>query len=182
MVKEPIAGRVKTRLGQEIGMTTAAWWFRHQTRSLIRRLRDPRWQLVLAVSPDCRGMNSRFWPADLPRFAQGGGDLGARMKRVFDGLPRGPVLITGADVPGIEKAHIFRGFRALGQCDAVIGPASDGGYWSIGLKRSHPTPAGLFENVRWSTEFALADTISTLKGLRVARIDTLSDVDTAADL
>ena len=50
MVKEPRPGRVKTRLGRDIGMVGAAWWFRHQTRSLIRRLRDPRWQIVLAVA------------------------------------------------------------------------------------------------------------------------------------
>ena len=49
MVKEPRPGRVKTRLGRDIGLTTAAWWFRHQTRRLIRRLTDPRWDLILAV-------------------------------------------------------------------------------------------------------------------------------------
>ena len=52
MVKQSRAGRAKTRLGHEIGMTTAAWWYRHQTRRLLRRLSDPRWQLVLAVTPD----------------------------------------------------------------------------------------------------------------------------------
>jgi glycosyltransferase A (GT-A) superfamily protein (DUF2064 family) len=52
MVKEPVPGRVKTRLGRGIGMVPAAWWFRHQTARLIRRLEDPRWELVLAVTPD----------------------------------------------------------------------------------------------------------------------------------
>ena len=70
MVKEPHPGRVKTRLGRDLGMVGAAWWFRHQTAKLLRRLRDPRWDLVLAVSPDAEGLASRVWPADLPRFAQ----------------------------------------------------------------------------------------------------------------
>jgi glycosyltransferase A (GT-A) superfamily protein (DUF2064 family) len=59
MVKAPRPGRVKTRLGRGIGMGAAAWWYRHQTRTLIRRLRDPRWQIVLAVSPDREGLASR---------------------------------------------------------------------------------------------------------------------------
>ena len=52
MVKEPRPGRVKTRLGRDIGMTAAAWWFRHQTHKILRQLQDPRWELILAVSPD----------------------------------------------------------------------------------------------------------------------------------
>ena len=59
MLKEPHPGRVKTRLGRGLGMVGAAWWFRHQTGGLLRRLQDPRWELMLAVSPDVEGMNSR---------------------------------------------------------------------------------------------------------------------------
>ncbi|MEY8838791.1 hypothetical protein AB9K41_07140, partial [Cribrihabitans sp. XS_ASV171] len=80
MVKEPRPGRVKTRLGAEIGMSAAAWWFRHQAAALLRRLRDPRWQIRLAVSPDLVIL-SPAWPPDLPRLPQGRGDLGARMAR-----------------------------------------------------------------------------------------------------
>ena len=67
-LKEPHPGRVKTRLGRDIGMTAAAWWFRHQSTRLIRRLGgDRRWQTVLAVSPDHEGLASRVWPSRLPR-------------------------------------------------------------------------------------------------------------------
>jgi glycosyltransferase A (GT-A) superfamily protein (DUF2064 family) len=52
MVKEPVSGRVKTRLGRDIGMVSAAHWFRLQALTAIRRLDDPRWDLVLAVTPD----------------------------------------------------------------------------------------------------------------------------------
>ena len=71
MVKEPRPGRVKSRLGRDIGMVAAAWWFRHQVARLLRDVEDPRWQVVLAVSPDHAGLNSRVWPAHLPRVAQG---------------------------------------------------------------------------------------------------------------
>jgi len=182
MVKEPHPGRVKTRLGREIGMTRAAWWFRHQTKRLLRRLDDPRWDLTLAVSPDHEGLQSRIWPAHLPRVAQGRGDLGDRMGRLLRGLPRGPVCIVGGDIPGITPAHIARAFAALGNHEAVLGPAPDGGYWLVGMKRVAPPPATLFQGVRWSSEHTLSDTLDTLPGPRVALVDTLNDVDEAADL
>ena len=182
MVKEPRPGRVKTRLGREIGHLDAARWFRRQSLALLRRLRDPRWRLVLAVAPDAEGLRSRIWPADLPRIPQGPGDLGRRMGRLLRGLPPGPACVVGADVPGVDAARIAEAFRALGRADAVLGPATDGGYWLVGLRRTSRAPATLFEGVRWSTPHALADTLATMPGLRVARAATLADVDTAADL
>jgi len=182
MVKEPRAGRVKTRLGAGIGMTNAAWWFRHQSRALLRRLDDPRWQIVLAVSPDREGLCSRFWPSQLLRVAQGGGDLGQRMARILFGFRHSPTIIIGADIPAIQKHHIERAFAALGQSDVVIGPAKDGGFWLIGMKRAIGRRRAQFGDVRWSTGDAMADTLATLSGANVAFIDTLNDVDTAADL
>ncbi|WP_298853576.1 TIGR04282 family arsenosugar biosynthesis glycosyltransferase [uncultured Ruegeria sp.] len=182
MVKEPHPGRVKTRLGRDIGMVGAAWWFRHQARSLIRRLRDPRWQVVLAVSPDQEGLTSRVWPGDLPRAAQGRGDLGDRMRRMLQGMPKGPVCLIGADIPGISRAHIARAFDALGRSQMVFGPAPDGGYWLIGAQRFAPLPRGLFRDVRWSTEHALADTLASIPNCRVSLLGHLRDVDTVADL
>lgn len=182
MVKEPRPGRVKTRLGRDIGMVGAAWWFRHQTGSLIRRLRDPRWRIVLAVSPDQQGHVSRVWPADLPRVPQGRGDLGDRMGRMLRIAPKGPVCLIGADIPGITRGHVARAFRALGRSQWVFGPAPDGGYWLVGAQRTAALPTGLFQDVRWSTEHALADTLASVPGGRIAMLDHLRDVDTLADL
>ncbi|MET4128268.1 TIGR04282 family arsenosugar biosynthesis glycosyltransferase [Roseovarius sp. MBR-6] len=182
MVKEPRPGRVKTRLGRDLGMTAAAWWFRHQVARLLRRIEDPRWRLILAVSPDRAGLTSRVWPAHLPRVPQGAGDLGDRMGRLFRSLPPGPVCIIGADIPGIERHHIARAFASLGRHDAVIGPAPDGGYWLIGLRRTAAVPARLFEGVRWSGPHARTDTLRSLGPARVALTDTLRDVDEARDL
>jgi len=182
MLKEPRPGRVKTRLGRGIGMVPAAWWFRHQSLQLLRRVADPRWRLVLAVSPDAEGLASRVWPAHLPRIPQGRGDLGDRMARVFRRLPPGPVCIIGADIPGIDRGHVARAFAELGRHEAVIGPAPDGGYWLIGLRRSRAVPARLLKAVRWSGPHARADTLAGLRDHRVALIDTLSDLDEARDL
>jgi uncharacterized protein len=181
MVKEPRAGRVKTRLARDIGGVAAAWWFRHQTARLLRRLRDPRWRLVLAVAPD-GAQTSRAFPHDLTRWAQGGGDLGARMARVLRRAAPGPVCLIGADIPGITLTEVWRAFRALGDHDAVFGPAPDGGFWLIGLKHPRCAPPGFFRGVRWSTGTALAEARATLPGRRVVHVATLSDVDTADDL
>ncbi|MCI5098480.1 MAG: TIGR04282 family arsenosugar biosynthesis glycosyltransferase [Rhodobacteraceae bacterium] len=182
MVKVPRPGRVKTRLGKGIGMVAAAWWFRHQTRTLMRRLRDPRWQIVLAVSPDAEGLCFRGWPGDLPRMAQGQGSLGDRMARALRSAPPGRVCLIGADIPGIRRHHIARAFATLGQHDAVFGPAPDGGYWLVGLKQAGRIPAGLFDKVRWSSSHALSDSMASLPGKRIALVDQLRDVDTAKDL
>lgn len=181
MVKVPRPGRVKTRLGRDIGLVPAAWWFRHQSTRLIRRLRDPRWELVLAVAPDAEGLRSRAWPADLPRHPQGRGDLGARMARLLRAAP-GPACLVGADIPGLDRRHVARGFALLGGSDAVFGPATDGGFWLIGATHPRRLPRRALAGVRWSGEHALRDSIATLPGWRVALCDELADVDTAADL
>ncbi len=180
MVKEPHPGRVKTRLGRDIGMVTAAWWYRHQVRSVLRRLRDPRWQLVVAVTPDSEGFMSRVWPPDLPRIPQGSGDLGERMTRALGATP-GPTLLIGSDIPGVDRQHVAAGFSALGRARSVIGPADDGGFWMIGLLHPQRPPKGLFRGTRWSHSETLADALPTLPR-PIAMVDALADVDTAADL
>lgn len=181
MLKVPRPGRVKTRLGKDIGMTAAAWWFRHQVTALLRRIEDPRWDVVLAVSPDSDGLRSRVWPAHFDRWPQGHGNLGDRMIRMMR-RARGPVCVIGADIPGIDRAHIARAFASLGAHDAVFGPAPDGGYWLIGAKTGSKLPKTALDGVRWSSSFALSDSARALAPRRVAFVQTLADVDTVDDL
>lgn len=182
MLKQPRAGRVKTRLGRGIGMVGAAWWFRHQVARLLRRIEDPRWQVVLAVSPDPAALGGREWPAHFVKVPQGQGDLGDRMARLLRSMPPGPVCVIGGDIPGITRAHVARAFAALGGHEAVFGPAPDGGYWLVGLKRVAAIPATLFQGVRWSSPHTLDDSIASLPGRRIAFVDVLQDVDEASDL
>ncbi|EDZ42369.1 MAG: glycosyltransferase [Planktotalea sp.] len=182
MVKEPHPGRVKTRLGRDIDLTASAWWFRHQVGALLRRIEDPRWDTILAVAPDVEGLTSRIWPAHLPRVAQGRGDLGHRMSRLLRGLPNGLVCIIGADIPDITRPRIAEAFNALGNHEAVFGPAPDGGYWLIGMKRARPPRADILTDVRWSSEHALTDSARSLGDVSIAYVATLRDVDTVDDL
>ncbi|MCT4559095.1 MAG: TIGR04282 family arsenosugar biosynthesis glycosyltransferase [Pelagimonas sp.] len=181
MVKQPRAGRVKTRLGRDMGMTAAAWWFRHQVAGLLRRIRDPRWTILLAVAPDT-AVHSGDWPRDVPRVAQGHGDLGARMKRALRAAPPGPVCLIGGDVPGVTRQVIAQAFEALKGQDAVFGPAEDGGFWLVGVRNARAVPERLFHGARWSTECALLDTVASIPGARIDYATTLNDVDTVADL
>ena len=181
-VKAPRHGAVKTRLARDVGATAAAAFYRATTAALLRRLgRDPRWRLSLAVTPDLDAAGAGFWPAGIPRLAQGGGDLGRRMERALRAPPSGPVVVVGSDIPAIRAGHVARAFAALGSHDAVFGPAVDGGYWLVGMKR-RPWAVGVFAGVRWSSPHALADTLANLAGRRVLLLDRLRDVDTGADL
>lgn len=184
MAKQPLIGRVKTRLARDIGHAEALRFFRSASESLIRRVgRDPRWQTVIAVSPDRAVHETGIWPEDLPRVGQGEGDLGHRMGSLFRDLPPGPVIIIGADIPAIGKKQVAAAFDALGRSDTVIGPAEDGGYWLIGMKR-RPRVREIFEGVRWSSEHAMEDTLKNIRRqkMSVTTLERLRDVDTGADL
>lgn len=182
MAKRPAAGRVKRRLARDIGDVGAARFSRATLAHTILRLgADPRWRTYLAVAPDTSLMSSG-WPsgANIVRIPQGGGDLGRRMQRLFDSLPPGPVIIVGSDIPRIRPAHIARAFKLLGSADAVFGPASDGGYWLVGMKRA-PRCLRPFDGVPWSTSTALDVTLSNLRGRIIAFAPILRDVDRGED-
>lgn len=180
-VKEPRLGHVKTRLARDIGSVAATWWYRHQLARLVRRLNDPRWTITLCVSPDT-ALTSRALP-DAERHPQGDGGLGDRMRRAFETIPSGPMVLIGSDVPDITPTLIAQAFRMLGHKDSVFGPAPDGGYWLVGMKRQAcPLPPRLFENVRWSTEHALIDTLASVHPATIGYVAELQDVDTLADL
>lgn len=180
-LKAPIAGRVKTRLGADIGMGRASALFRVMTKRTIAETRKGGWQTVLAVDPLVAGFR-HLWPPTLRRIGQGNGDLGQRMKYAMDQIADGPVIVIGADAPDMRVRHLKAAFDALRAADAVFGPADDGGYWLVGLSRRRAAP-DLFDGVRWSTKHALKDTVKSLpKYFQVALIDQLCDVDTRDDL
>jgi glycosyltransferase A (GT-A) superfamily protein (DUF2064 family) len=104
------------------------------------------------------------------------------MVRVFTALPPGQAIIVGSDIPELRAHHVACAFRTLGSHDAVFGPASDGGYWLVGLRRSRPLPRALFQGVRWSSPHTLADSRATLpKTWSVASAALLDDIDDAED-
>jgi len=180
--KAPRMGRVKTRLGRDIGPVAATRFYRRTVAGVLGRLgRGKRWQCWLALSPDKATGDKPFWPDSFSALKQGGGDIGARMGRALAAMPPGPVVIIGTDVPAIRPHHIEAAFKALGRHDVVFGPAGDGGYWLVGARRSPRTPE-LFKHVRWSSKHTLADSLAKAEQnqLKVALLETLNDVDDGA--
>lgn len=181
-LKAAKAGRVKTRLGRAIGIGRAAALFRHMSAATLAEAGKGPWRKIIAVDPPGEVLHWRGWPHDFERLAQSRGDLGARMKAAMCAVPGGPVVIVGADAPAMRARHIREAFAALGSADAVFGPASDGGYWLIGLARRRSAPH-LFANVRWSSRHALADTIASLPpAFTTEYLSTLRDIDEPDDL
>jgi hypothetical protein len=144
----------------------------------LRRLAgDRRWDLRIAVTPDRSRRHARHWRRGIAVFPQGGGDLGQRMRRALTAPLPGPVVLVGGDIPALGAGQIAAAFRLLGTHDLVFGPAADGGFWLVGARR-RPNLPPLFERVRWSTPYALTDTLAGLpRGVAVGFAETLEDVD-----
>ena len=176
--RQPRYGVGKRRLAADVGDLEALRFARGALERLRRTLgADPRWTLWLAVSPD----RPTGWAAPARVIAQGPGDLGDRLSRVVHALPPGPIVILGADTPTVTREDVADAFAALGSHDAVFGPARDGGYWLIGLRR-RPRQHLPFDAVRWSTEHALADTLAAMDGRTVALLRLQEDVDDGPSL
>lgn len=194
-VRAPQIGAVKRRLAKDIGAFAAWQFYRRTTAELLRRVGDPRWRCWLAVTPDRLATGTRFWGTRFwgarfragrySGFGQGPGDLGRRMAAPVRGLPPGPVVIIGSDIPELRRGHVADAFANLSTVDFVFGPAADGGYWLIGCKRRvmhEDLRRTLFRGVRWSTRHALEDTLANVPPHRsVALLETLHDIDTGED-
>ena len=180
-IKNPVLGRVKTRLAETVGKARALEIY----RLLLAHTR----RVALAVEVDRLLYYSRYidradeWPAPpFQKFRQEGADLGARMADAFDRTLRDyeKAVLIGSDCAELTPAILRTAFRRLDEYDLVIGPAVDGGYYLIGLR--HPTPA-LFRQMTWSTAEVLSETLQRAEGLGKSsyRLPELSDIDTEAD-
>ena len=177
-VRAPVYGSGKRRLARDIGDGAAFRFERLMLARLLRRLgHGGRWQLRIAVTPDRAIHRRRLWPYGQAVIEQGGGDLGTRMQRALAGCPPGPAVLVGADIPALGPDHIAAAFDLLGRHDLVFGPAGDGGFWLVGVRRSPCLPV-LFRKVRWSSPHALEDALAGLPArVSVGFAAALEDVD-----
>ena len=182
-VKAPRFGTVKTRLAHTLGDQAACGIYKALLASVFNTFSTfP--NLQVRFSPD--DALSEIAPWLRPGWAahpQGPGDLGQRMLRAFAhsfGCGMSKVIIIGSDCPEITLRDIDQASEALSSHGLVLGPATDGGYWLIGLAKSEPA---LFEEITWSSRHVLAETLARAAalGMRVHLLRTLSDIDTAED-
>lgn len=186
-VKAPLPGLVKTRLCPPLSEIEAARLYRafaRDTLGLARGMSDA--TVEVAYAPD-KGFESIDWTRVQPAiqfFYQQGRDLGERLAHAFEkAFSNGTekTVVIGSDIPHIDSETISMAFSRLDLYDAVIGPAQDGGYYLIGLKRAR---AELFQGISWSTDKVFQETVERARQLdvRLARLSTLADIDTFADL
>ena len=182
MAKAPVAGRVKTRLCPPLSADDAA--------RLSAAFALDTWRAAGAVGDAVpllawAGERSDFPPplCSADGFAQAGADLGARIEHAARrGLQqRDRVVIIGSDAPALPPALVRRAATALDDADAVLGPALDGGYYLIGLRRCEP---GLLGELPWSEPGTFAATRARLRerGYTVATLPVWFDVDDAGSL
>lgn len=174
--RAPLYGAVKTRLARDIGAAEAIRFYRRTLFGLVLRLaRDPRFETVIAATPD-GAVTAGIWPKQARVTGQGDGDLGRRMMRVLKSAGARPAVVIGSDIPGITASQMNSAFRALGREPFVLGPARDGGYWLIGAR--HPSRLRLetLDCVRWSSATTMRETIDRLGSVEVLP-QVLDDVD-----
>lgn len=170
----PEAGKAKTRLIPALGAQGAADLHRRLTERTVTTVRATGLPLEIR-STGADPALFREWLGTESVVDQGDGDLGERLARTAERLP---VLLLGADIPGLMPQHLAEAAAALAHHPAVIGPAADGGYWLLGL--AAPMPA-VFRDVAWGTGSVLATTLARLPD-DTPRLETLSDLDTPEDL
>jgi uncharacterized protein len=178
--KQPLPGRVKTRLIPELGAEGAAKTAQRMLNWTVREALATGLAVELCGDPDASGW---YQPkARLELTAQGEGDLGERLSRAARrALQLSPVLLVGSDCPELGRTRLAAAAQSLATHDTVIHPARDGGYVLLGLRRFDPS---LFSGIAWSTAAAAAETIARIAGLgwSLDVRETLRDVDEPADL
>lgn len=187
----PGPGTTKTRLIPALGPEGAAELQRQMTQHTLRQSIPP----LDAVETQIRYTGAdrpalREWLGPDHLYApQGEGNLGDRMARaVEEGFNQayGKVIICGTDCPALSSRHTLEAFEALDSADLVLGPATDGGYYLIGLSLNGAPEhvSSLFEGVEWSTAAVLEQTVRNAEhiGLAVEMLETLADVDEPDDL
>lgn len=190
--KAPIPGQVKTRLSPALTEDEAATLHGSFVLDTLERTKAAAGKFklpidrFLACAPSSSHVFFRIMEArhGVTLLDQQGDDLGARMHQAFAGLfAQGyqRVCLVGTDVPSLPLTHYRDAVEALTRHDLVIGPASDGGYYLIGLTQPCPD---LFTDIPWSTDrvMALTQHKAVEAGLKVVLLPTWSDVDTIDDL
>jgi len=174
IAKEPVPGRVKTRLTPPYTPERAAAIAASALADTLDAVaRTPARRRILALA----GNPGPWLPPCFEVMPQRGDGLDERLANAF-AATGGPTVVIGMDTPQITPAILTDAARRLEDCDAVFGPAADGGFWLLGLRAPDPD---LLLGVPMSRPDTGACQLRRLDGLRVATLGTLVDVDTADD-
>ena len=182
-VRNPVLGQVKTRLAKDIGDERACAIYLQLLEHTIQITRGISFRKFIYYADEVSDYDLWSVPGYTKR-KQNGNDLGERMlnsfKELFEqGFNR--IIIIGSDCLQLQTEHLQEAVVLLESNAAVIGPASDGGYYLLGLTKLYPD---LFVNKPWSTDQVFAKTIYDFNnlGISYALLEELSDIDDITDL
>jgi len=182
-IKNPEIGKVKTRLAKTIGNQKAL--------EVYQLLQERTKKVSLGVNArrflfysNSIAQNDGWIEQEFEKLLQADGNLGERMIDAFRaafaaGMEK--AIIIGSDCFDITPELIELAYQKLNNADVVIGPANDGGYYLIGMKKMQQD---IFQNIEWSTETVFENTINKVvqKGRSYEVLPTLIDIDTEEDL
>jgi rSAM/selenodomain-associated transferase 1 len=182
-VKNSIPGKVKTRIAKDIGDEKALELYnilKQHTADVSSVSDSDKWVFYA----DYIEYNDYFDEAFFVKKQQTDADFGLRMQAAFDeGFTSGhnKIVLVCSDCYELRSDHISEAFKMLDHKEAVLGPALDGGYYLIGLRKMYSV---LFEEKSWSTNSVLSDTIENLNELEISYdlLEPLSDIDLSADI
>ena len=186
-VKMPGESNIKSRLAMTLGNDASVDIYKCFVADIIGTLKKSAYPVIaFYYPPDAGDAASKWLGDDLPRFLQRGVDIGDRMKNAFVssfswGLEK--AVIIGSDIPDLTAEALDEAFLSLNDSDAVIGPASDGGYYLIGFRRETFLP-GVFQKITWGGDSVFSQTMELFgkSGAKVYVLPEHSDVDTIEDL
>lgn len=180
--RNPELGKCKTRLAATIGDRAALDIYKHLLRHTATESLGVSGADKFVYYSDRIG-DDAIWPrTEFQKELQQGPSLGDRMEQAFaTAFSRGykRVVLIGSDLPDLRTADLEQAFKALEEKEVALGPASDGGYYLIGL--TGPIP-GLFEDKPWGTAQVLEHTLSDLSGFQVSLLEEKNDVDRYEDI
>lgn len=179
--RNPELGKTKTRLAKTIGDEAALEIYKFlldHTKEVTQNLTCDK-----AVYYSVKIRENDIWNASVyQKHQQEGADLGERMHNAFqDAFTNNyeKVLIVGSDLYDLNPHHINSAFEKLNSNDVVIGPAEDGGYYLLGMKKLH---SNVFKSKDWGTSTVRKDTLNDLQNVSVHLLETLNDIDVFDDI
>jgi rSAM/selenodomain-associated transferase 1 len=181
--KAPILGGVKNRIAAAVGTHRALEIYQSLLGRVFASL-ECITHVEVRITPDDSSKDFQIHHGQTWNFKpQGRGDLGARLALAFAeafAAKMERVVIIGSDCPEVREEDIHLAWSALEISDVVLGPAVDGGYWLIGLRKPCPN---LFEQIDWSSDKVLQQTLDRAEAndLSVHLLRELSDIDTIED-
>ncbi|WP_341475831.1 TIGR04282 family arsenosugar biosynthesis glycosyltransferase [Christiangramia salexigens] len=178
--KNPVAGKVKTRLAKDLGNEKALkiYEFLLDHSAEITKDLDVDKQVFYSESV----IEQDVWGADFSKKKQRGKDLGERMYNAFrEGFEDGyeQIIIIGSDLYQLNSLDLEKAFDELDSNEFVVGPAEDGGYYLLGMKTLN---SEIFKNKEWGTSSVLKDTLNDIQTKQIKMLETRNDVDVLDDI